>query len=620
VGLIPTFSRGASPHDDLAVLQSEFDVLRNAEGERLQRYRDYREENESSRDFDPGSDTGNDYGQRDRRDPKPPSRHNLRLPMGQAITVKHAYRVGGRLPDVVVDRREETPQERYRSDTMEKIVWGMMRESKGEQQLASGAWDASQLGSAAFCLWWDMKRQMPMFRSVDPANVIVVKGLDDPHDFERWYRFWQVPKATLWADYEKLSFRGVPVELKKVQTDIVTIVECETRDYCRRFTLEDGVGLYEREHNYGFVPAVVIPNIGPERRVWGWADYEFVRDLLQYLPRLVSREADIIRAVANGAYLDKGTGQDPAAVQNVLGKGGVLPSKRDGSLEPIDPPDVPAFADAHRETVLELVKMLSFTPDASWGKGDAGSGSDRGLQMQPQVELTALKQVNWSPGLSRLFGYALKMIDDKQTGTAVYRGAVKRGARRTNFSFSLAPNPLPGGEPARSEYEVPGAADRNKIAAYLGEEPEDEFVDVANTPGELFEGDYSVRFVWQNRIDPDDPAYAMSEVNKFAQGVQSLRTTLERLGVEAPEDEIKLIQQEADEMPWLRQGMIALVKAQLANAGQGDGGGRPVDPSSGVDPALAMMMGKDGSAMDADATASALPGAGGGAAPLYGGA
>jgi hypothetical protein len=139
----------------------------------------------------------------------------------------------------------------------------------------------------------------------------------------------------------------------------------------------------------------------------------------------------------------------------------------------------------------------------------------------------------------------------------------------------------------------------------------DEMIDVPMTPRELFDGDYTVRFLWHNRINPDDPAFSTSEVNKFAQGVQSLRTTLERLGIQNPEDEMRLIEQEAERFPWLRNGMIQMIRDQLAAqengaTSQGAGGGAP--PSSDQAAALATMGTKDGQALDLHAMTSALPG------------
>lgn len=599
--------------DDIAALKDEFEALRSGEADRLQRYALYRSENQLARTGDAAQFSGveSDYtqGRRRRGSGRNPRRHDIALPFGQALTVKHSYRIAGRLPDVVVDRREETPQERYRSDTMEKMIWGVIRESRGEVELGDAAWDSSQLGAACLRVYFDYAKQMPLFKALDPSGVLVVKGLDDPHDFQRFYRYWRVPRATFNAEYREKEFRGRPVRVGDVSVDTVTIIECSDKKKTIRFTLEDGVGLDEREHDYGFVNYVVIPNIGPQRDVWGWADYEFVRALVQYLPSLLSREADILRMVANGAFVEKGTGQTPTTILDTIRKGGVLPSRKDGSIEPIQPPNVPDFTDEHRAAVIQFIRDLGFAPDAAWGDGNAGSGSDRGLQLQPLLELTAMKQLNWAAGLSRLFSMGLRMTESKQAGPARYRGAVKVGARRTPFALTIQPSAEPGG----SKTKIP-----NPLFDPQAVDPGDEEIDVPDSPKELFDGDYEVRFVWQNRIDPDDPAFVMSELNKFQQGVQSLRTTLERLGVQSPEDEMRLIEQEADRFPWLRQGLIALTKAQLDASSQGEGGGPQEDPGTGLDAGLSTMLGKDGAAMNVDGATQGLGQSGVG--QLYGGA
>jgi hypothetical protein len=594
------FTRTNTP-DDVAALKDEFTALRNADSERLCRYRDYRDETEAGRDETALRFTGgDDYGQRSVT--PEPIRHSIPLPFGQAMTVKHSYRIAGRLPDIVVDRREESPQERYRSDTMEKMLWGIIRESKGQAEFADAAWDASQLGAACFSIYFDYKKQMPLFRALDPAGVLVVKGLNDPHEFQRFYRFWEVPKATFVSEYRNSLFRGEPVQVDRASKQMVTIVECADPHGRIRFQLEDAIPLDERKDEYGFTPYVVVPNIGPYRKVWGWADYEFVRALVQYFPQLIGREADIIRSVANGTYVEKGTGQNPGTIVAALRKGGVIPARRDGTLEPVNPPQVPGFVDAHRDTVMQLIRDLGFAPAAAWGDGNAGSGSDRGLQLGPQLELSAMKQINWANGLSRLAGMAFQMIEAKQTGTARYRGIQKRGARRSPFNLLIGPDQQPV-QQANPSFDAESGGD-------------DEFIEVPRSPKELFDGDHDARFEWQNRIDPDDPAFALSELNKFQQGLQSAHTTLERLGCESPEDELKLIEQENDRFPWMRQGMIALIRAQLA--GQGQGGGPSQSPATGLDDGLATMLGKDGQAMNVDGGTQALGSSGLG--QLYGGA
>ena len=581
----------------VAALAAEFESLHLKNLDCFGLYRNYLSYNQISLQlFTYLSDPLLDYDQR-RVSKRGPERHDIKLPFGQALTVKHTFAVAGRMPEVVVDRREETEEERHRSDTMEKIVWGVLRESKGEAQFSSGAWDGSQLGSTVFEVYWNLKKKKPCFRTTDPTNTFVVKGMDDPHDFERVFRFWDVPAESLKTEYEGKMFRDEMIDVNEIGTDQVRLVQITDRERIVRFALSGQnrpVGLYEYQHGFGFCNFTVIPNLGPERDIWGWADYEFVRGLLAYLPQLFSREADILRSVAGGSYMDKRSGADAKKIAGIIAEGGVVPIRRDGSIEPIQSPDVPAFAADHSATAMQYLKMLGFAPDAAWGDSAATSGSDRGLQMQPVKELAALKQINWSSGLSRLFGMCFQMIEQRQVGTARYSGVKLVGNGRQPFNMKLDANAAP------------------KTMINPDYNPDDQSslqdIEVPQSPKEIFDGDYEVRFTWLHRVDPQDPAYVMSELNKFEQGAQSLRTTLENLGHDAPEDEIKLIEQEAQDHPWLRQGMIALLKQQLDSSQQGQGGGPTPDPGTGLDSALATMQTPEGNAQDANAGVQGLSG------------
>lgn len=586
------FTRTASPLDqEVQDLGAEFRNLLSAENERLTRMQTYRDELEAVRSTSLNASVGADYG-RVANDPSP-HRHRFNLPFGQAMTVKHSFRVAGRLPDALVDRREETEEERHRSDTMEKIWWGITRESGGEAQLADASWDASQLGAACFETYLDLRRQMPVYRAIDPAGTLVVRGVLDPHDFQRVYRFWDAPLASVVAQYREGSVDGAPIALNEIQADptgSVRIVQMTDKTRVVRWALgrADGRGdtvqdvpLYRRTHNYGFVNYVVIPNLGPERNVWGWADYEFTREVIDYIGKLFGREADILKMVANGAMTLSGSKLSPGAVAQILHKGGILPLSKEGKLEPVAVPEVPNFEQAHAERSIKFLQMLGFAPEAAWGDGAAGSGSDRGLQLGPMLELTSMKQINFGSGLSRLASMMYRMVEGQTVEPARYTGVAARGAKRTPFNFSFGP----------------GAASLETSDG--GELP--------MTPKELFDGDYKIRFSWPTRLDPDDPAYVASELNKFTSGVQSARTTLEKFGVESPEDELKLIEQENDDHPWLRQGMLKLIEMQLGASQQGQNDGSQNTAADPYGAATATMTSKDGKALDGDAMSGALP-------------
>lgn len=582
--------------------RAEYEALSAQADERVSRMATYRDEGNTVRNPDIFIETS-DYGRKP-RDSQGPIRHRIQLPLGKALTVKHAYRIAGQLPDIVVDQREETPREQHRSDTMEKIAWSIMRRSKAETTLAAASWNASELGAACLDIYWDIKGQIPAFRSVDPMGVFEVQGSDDPHDFQRVYRVWDVPLTSLRMDYEGKEFRGQPVAVQNLSAyvnfdgvDMCRIVQmCDREKLVRFAACGQGqlVGLYEVRHNYGFVPYVIIPNLGPYDEVWGWADYEFVRQLSQYIGVEFSREADVIKAVAGGAYIEKGTGVASATLSKIIRDGGVASVRRDSEVEPIQAPQMPAFAEAHADRAMNLLKMLGFAPDAAWGLPGSGSGTDRGLQLQPLLEYTAMKQLNWTAGLARLFGMGMQMVEKKMVGKATYSGAKPgKAGRSIPFAVNIGPTAAPTSVAVDSGNPLDPAA----------------VVELPNSPKELFDGDYTLRFVWRNRVDPEDPQYVMSELNKFQQGVQSLETTLENLGVQAPEDEMRRIEKEAERFPWVNQGLVSLLMAQLKGNGQGEGGGPAVDQSAILGGAMDSMTGLGGGAsgaLNTDAGASAL--------------
>lgn len=597
---------GDRPLTDIENMGAEFNDLFLQAGDRLNRYQQFRDENEEVRnpDMEFAIRDLSDYGRRPKNTQDSP-RHRIPLPLGLANTVKHAFRVSGQLPDLVVDERDASPNERYRSDAMEKIGWSILRESGSETLLSSGAWDGSQLGATVFEVWMDVGKNMPIINNIDPATFIPVLGAKNAHDFPRIYRHWNVPTKSLIMDYEGKHFRGEPIKtgdfsasgsLSGVPMTQVLLMCDREKSLMFANSPDSVVGLEEYVHNLGFCPYVSIPNIGKYEDVFGWADYEFIRSLQHYLSALFSSQADVIRSVANGAMIERGTGQTPQSIKTAIGTGGVIPSRKEGSIEPIQAPEMPSFLSEHRQNAMDLFKMLGFTPDAAWGEPGSQSGMDRGLQLQPLLEYTAMKQMNWGRGLTRLFEYAFQIIEKQMVGTKTYSGSrpTGKGNKQSAFHFTFGPD-------SEAFKVAQDETDPLTGAPVVLEFP--------RTPTELFGGYYCMRFVWRNRLDPDDPSYVTSELAKFSQGAQSLKTTLERLGVEAPEDEMRRIEAEAERFPWINQGMIALLKAQTS--GQGAGGGNPGDTQGqqNMDALDTMTDPLSGTGNDASAQLGAMPGA-----------
>lgn len=538
------------------LLNERFESLKEDAAERLSRYQEYTAEYEAPRTaVVKGKVT--DYGRKVTGEDL--QRHHIPMPYSHAIVMKHAYRIAGRLPDLIAQRLDNSEYELYRSDLIEKLLYSVYESSDAEQQLAAGAHDGSLLGPACFEVYFDVGYDQPRFRSVNPRNVLVVNGVDDPHDFEACFYFWEVSVASFRAKYGGTELPdGTAVEQIKADNgrDKICIVQMTDRNARFRFA---GGHLLEppTPHNYGFTPYIVIPNLGPYRDVWGYGDYEFFRHVAAYFETVLSRQADVIRATANGAYLEKGTGQSPKAIKQVVQQGGVAPSREKGEVVAIQPAEFGTGFVEHVQLMRDAMNDLGFTPPASWGALGATSGSDRALQMAPQVELTALKQINWSAGLKRLNTMILKLIEDKSTGKSTYGGNKLKGAQITPFRIVI-------NAAAEENYAITDSKGQPVL------NPDGTPLQIPLNPAQLIDGNHCTRVQWERRLDRDDPEYVMTELNKFAQAAQSLHTTLANLGHESPEDEMKLIEQESERFPWLRSGLVALIVKQLEASANGD--------------------------------------------------
>ncbi len=544
------------------VFTAEFESLREENGARIQHYRDWESEYESSRETDVYLNV-TDYGRKIRSDDL--ERHDLKIPYAHPITQKHAYRVAGRMPDILCRRRDSSAPERYRADTIEKILCAVYGDSQAQLQFASGAHDASLLGAACFDLYYDIEDQMPYFRAVHPGGILVIPGIRDPHQFKRVYRFWNVSVASFRAEYKGVEFPGGQTVLDVMpdgDTNSITLIRMSDGEYHR--LMAGGVLLEERRHDYGFAPYIVIPNLGPTHKIWGYSDYEFYRHVAAYYEAVMSRQADLLRAVANGTLIDENSGQDPADIRKGAREGAVIPVRKDGDIRPLEVPQIPAFTDSHVQSIRTALNDLSGTPPAAWGDIGAASGSDRALQMMPQIELTALKQINWAAGLERMNAMLLQMIEKKQLDSKTFTGTKTRKYAQTAYSITL--------NAASTESVELVDENGNQMLDSQGE-----IVTAPQNPKELIAGDYRTSVIFQQRLDRDDPNFILAELNKFQQGAQSLYTTLTNLGVESPEDEMRLIEQEAERFPWLRSGLIAMIKNQL-DSQQSQG-----DPAAGID-------------------------------------
>jgi hypothetical protein len=581
----------------------ELNQLRIDDGMRLQRMVDLRQVMESFRRDSVSRILPSDYG---RNGPELNDRTDVRLPYLLAICVKHAHRAGGQLPDVRVPRADSSPPERWRQSVLERFLACCWNDSDALVQLTTAAWDASCVGAGAFEVYWNVDRQVACFYARDPAGMVVVPDPYKVWPYQRAYRSWLTPLGSLRASYGGKFVDPVDQRLGRVQIDgleplgdqqgsLCQINEVKDETQCVRWSGE--VLLHRSDHGADFCPTVLYPNVGPLRMVFGYSDVELAQDIALYYQRVFSRQADVAAFAARGSYTEEQTGVPAVQVREVIKKGGVIPIRRDGKVLPIEAHQQPSFINEHFQAARDALSDLSFVPDAAWGsQGEATSGSERGMQMLPQIELARQKQVNMRWALEKVSELCLRMAERNALGKQRYRGSMRRDGVSRSFRMDLGPAvPAPQG--------LDG---------------------VDMTLPRLIAKDYDTEIVFTDHLDVWDPQFVLSELNKFSQGAQSLQTTLERLGTADPIDEMNLIQAEAEAMPWLRQGMIALIEKQLdaqGGPGQGEGSAAPASyppdqMGGGPQAGLESMMGPSGgSGSGTDALTQALNGSGSGRAP-----
>lgn len=573
---------------------TELQQLRAQDGLRISRMLGMRSLMEQFRRDDMRSNTW-DYGRRF-LGTGAGSKHDLRLPYLLATSIKHTHRAASQVPDVRVDRADQSLEEEWRQYALERYLAVCWAHSDASVQLQDGAWDGSVCGGFAFEIEYDVGRQIGCFYARDPAGIVIVPDPATIWPYQRVYRSWTTPVAALKASYRGRDINPLnesfgPVSVEDLVPDEggdgdmnrCTVHEVSTPLFKYRWC--GNVDLYHRDHNYGITPWVAGPNIGPRRKIWGYSDVEMLADAAIYYQEAMSKQADVVAFAARGAYTEEETGQNAEQIAGIIATGGVVPIREGSEIKPIEAATQPAFVDKHLEDARRAIMDVGFTTTASWASTDgagATSGSENGMRLQPTVELARLKQVTLRWGLERVNEIILRIaekmihVDDGVT----YRGSI----------------PLPNGRSQPFKVKLGGVAEGTLPV---------QFSDIADTSlPTAIGGAYGTNVIFNDRLDVYDPQHTLSELSKFQGNAQSLRTTLENLGCQDPDKEIQLIIKEVEENPWMNNGAIALIKQQLDAQTQG-GANQPPGPGApmpgGVDPQGGL-----------DALGTALDGSGGG--------
>jgi hypothetical protein len=310
----------------------------------------------------------------------------------------------------------------------------------------------------------------------------------------------------------------------------------------------------------GFVPFVVVENIRNAGEAQGEADIQQARELNEHLNFLLSRKAHVVSRWLTPTLVWEGAPPNYADVlANTQKGGGAIPVRLGARLSFLahDRP-MPSVVELEQTFRLAILETAGMNEVALQGitTGSINTGPALAAQFQPVLSTIEKKRLAWQTGLELLFAMLLEVQetigDSKALGQAVINETEKSS-----------------------------------------KSPSGELVDLS---GLDIKGLREVNINWPGVLPKDDTEAARLELEKMSQGVQSMYTTMEKLGEEFPDDELARIRMEAQDSglrgdkvaeqmraqtPLITAGMqqetqLAQMQAQMAQAAmQQQGQGAP---------------------------------------------
>lgn len=285
----------------------------------------------------------------------------------------------------------------------------------------------------------------------------------------------------------------------------------------------------------GFIPFVVIPNIRNDEDGRGEADIAQARELNEQLNYLVSRKFYVVWRHLYPTLVWEGAPQNYSEIlAGTEGGGGAIPVRLGGRLDFLAydraNPAVVEMEQTLRNAMLESAGLDEVSLSGTV-TGSVNTGPAMAAQFIPSLTTVEGKRKEWEHGLQSLSAMLLEIQeqigDSKALGHAVVNQTIK-----TQGDFA-----------------------------------DGELVPLS---GKDIGGLRDIVIHWPGVLPKDDAEAARLEMEKAAQGLQSIYTTLEKLGVEYPDDEIARIRQENTD-PALKGEKVAeqiraqtpLIKAQM---------------------------------------------------------
>lgn len=439
--------------------------------------------------------------------------------------------------------RPNTLEFRESAERSEKILRRLFALSRSEMQFEMGAKTGAKLGRTVFKVYKKGKEgsKHACFQYCQPDYFYGIPSADNNlGDYSTVY--YSYPMDRLEAErvfgpgaYKSESemargeyYEALPEHLSdntRRSNRRIPVLEIWTKDDYA--LLVGGVVKYNGENPYkwmdsgeGFIPFIVIENIRNDGEARGEGDISQARELNEHLNQLISRKFHIVSRWLVPTLVWEGAPQNYAEVlAQTIGGGGAIPARLGSRLYfmSYDRPN-PAVLEMEQTLRAAILESAGMNEVALLGNvtGSVNTGPALQAQFAPVLSTVDKKRTEWTAGLKLLIAMLLELQeqigDSKILGSAVVNETVQSA-----------------------------------------DETDGELVELS---GNDIQGLRDVSIAWPGVLPKDDIDSARLEMEKASQGLQSIYTTMEKMGEEYPDDELARIRMEAQD-PNLRGEKVA---------------------------------------------------------------
>lgn len=476
------------------------------------------------------------------------------------ITRQHATYLMGRGYQFNINR-PNTLEYRESAERTEKILKQLHILSRAEVQDVMGALTGSQLGRTIFKVYTkgkkDSGRKHACFSYCQPDYFYGVPSGDNhvsdysvvyysyPLDINEAVRLHGPGDYRPEGDSDVTQRYNTLIDNDMSNSQLrkrrIPVFEAWTKDDYA--LVVGGVTKFNGENPYkwkdtqeGFIPYVVIENSRNAGETLGESDISEARELNEFYNQLYSLHAHSVQRYLRPTLVWEGAPQNYGQIlAQVLEGGGAIPARLGSKLYFLvhDRPN-PAVQELLQLTRAGLLETSGMSEMALQGtvQGSVNTGPALQAQFQPVLSAVEAKRTEWTWGIKQRSAMLLEL--QEQIGDSGALGEAVINQDRYNKSQNAGDGEL------------------------------------VRLSGKDIQGLREVEILWPEILPQDNIAQARLEMEKAAQDMQSLYTTLEKLGEPYPADEIARMRMENQD-PALKGQKVAeqlraqtpLIKAQM---------------------------------------------------------